>query len=60
MALESSRASRKPPPMGRPTSPFIDQGEGAGYMRERKRSKEEEGPGAVLSFFSYRLVSLVL
>jgi hypothetical protein len=46
--------------VGRPASPFINQGEGAGYTRERGKSQEEEGPGATPSFFSYRRVLLVL
>jgi hypothetical protein len=32
-----------PPTMGRPTSPFIGQGEGIGYMRERMRRKRAFG-----------------
>jgi hypothetical protein len=53
--------------MGCPASPFIDQGEGMGYMREKDTEREQggknregKGPRVVRSFFSYRRVPPVL
>ena len=31
------------PFIGHPASPFIDEGDGTGYPRERKKNEEEEG-----------------
>jgi hypothetical protein len=51
--------------MGRPASPFICEGEGAGYTRERERERErkarrKKASGVVSSFISLMWASLVL
>jgi len=50
--------------LGRPTFPFIGEGEGAGY-RERKReergkAREKKASRATMSFFSFMRVPLIL
>ena len=46
----------------RPTSPFIDEGEGAGYMREREREKtrRKKASGVMAPFISFMRVLPVL
>jgi hypothetical protein len=48
------------PPVGRLASPFIVQGEGGGYIRERERDREEEGLEATSFFLSCMRVLLVV
>jgi hypothetical protein len=40
--LESLKSVRKTCPNGAPNFPFIDQGKGPGYTRERKKEKKKE------------------
>jgi hypothetical protein len=53
--------------LGCPAFPFIDQGRGLGYTREKEREEKkkeknrgEESSGAALSFFSDGQVPLVV
>ena len=45
----------------RPASPFIDEGEGAGYTRERERKvRRKKAPGVATPFISFTRVPPVL